>query len=373
MQSGRKVYLDYARVLAIISISCNHAINRSFPGFESSYNAFLAFPRWVTVFRAVVFVFSRVGVPVFLMISGALLLNKRIETKEDILRFYKHNLGGLVITSEIWIFLNFLVHAYFNKMIAARGILYTLARCLGCMLFIDQTQPDLVVYGSIWYIPMIICVYLLIPFVNILLHKYATRLMLIPAALVAVSAMILPGIRSILAAAGYDISIEFRLSAGKLFSFYLLFVIVGFYVANDALKKLSKTLVTFLALFTLAILCAYQYWEYTTPTGWAIEYESFLLLLHSGFLFESLRRFIPASAQNRGVTYIAKISFAIYFVHIFIMSGLVIFLPRFGMGGLHPAARFCLLEAVSFLGSIPLIAVFSKIPLFKKYVFLIKD
>ncbi len=51
--------------------------------------------------------FSHLGVPLFLMISGALLLEKRIKDENDIRRFYRHNLLGLVITSEIWYFLMF--------------------------------------------------------------------------------------------------------------------------------------------------------------------------------------------------------------------------------------------------------------------------
>ena len=37
-----------------------------------------------TLFKTVVYVFSRIGVPLFLMISGALLFNKEINNAEDI-------------------------------------------------------------------------------------------------------------------------------------------------------------------------------------------------------------------------------------------------------------------------------------------------
>lgn len=83
----RESYLDYARVFAIISISCNHAITRAFSVYDTTYEEFLAYPKIVSLFRSIIYVFSRMGVPVFLMITGALLLNKKIETKEDVLRF----------------------------------------------------------------------------------------------------------------------------------------------------------------------------------------------------------------------------------------------------------------------------------------------
>ncbi len=107
MENRRTGYLDCTRVLVIVSVISNQAFNRSFPGFATTYDAFLGCLPALSAFRAVVFIFSRIGVPFFLMISGSLLLNKRMETKEDILRFYRHNLGTLLITCEIWLFLNF--------------------------------------------------------------------------------------------------------------------------------------------------------------------------------------------------------------------------------------------------------------------------
>ena len=37
-------------------------------------------------------IFSHIGVPLFLMISGALLLRRSYETREQTKRFYRHNL-----------------------------------------------------------------------------------------------------------------------------------------------------------------------------------------------------------------------------------------------------------------------------------------
>ena len=51
--------------------------------------------------KALLTVASRYGVPLFLMITGALILRKRFETAEDVRRFYRHNWLSLLITSEI--------------------------------------------------------------------------------------------------------------------------------------------------------------------------------------------------------------------------------------------------------------------------------
>ena len=103
--SERKFYLDVARVLAVISITLNHAVNRSYDNYYYQQAEFQSIALWDSAFKAVITVFSHIGVPLFLMISGALLLNKRMENGSDLKRFYRHNLLGLLITTEIWYFI----------------------------------------------------------------------------------------------------------------------------------------------------------------------------------------------------------------------------------------------------------------------------
>ena len=102
VKQGRSLYLDAARVMAIISITLNHAVNRSYDNYNNQMGEFFRIAFASTLFKTVITVFSRIGVPLFLMITGALILNKKMETKEDVHRFYKHNLLSIFITAEIW-------------------------------------------------------------------------------------------------------------------------------------------------------------------------------------------------------------------------------------------------------------------------------
>ena len=81
----------------------------SIPCLRGSISGIFSIPLVSTLFKTVVYVFSRIGVPLFLMISGALLFNKEINNAEDIKKFYKHNLLSLLITSEIWMFIMYWV------------------------------------------------------------------------------------------------------------------------------------------------------------------------------------------------------------------------------------------------------------------------
>lgn len=109
MRTERKriYWLDVARVVAIISISLNHAVNRAYDNYANQMAEFLSIPLASTIFKTVISIFSRLGVPLFLMISGTLLLRKNITDEDGIKRFYKHNYLDLIITSELWYFIMF--------------------------------------------------------------------------------------------------------------------------------------------------------------------------------------------------------------------------------------------------------------------------
>jgi surface polysaccharide O-acyltransferase-like enzyme len=79
MKQKRLFYLDVARVIAIISISLNHAVNRSYQNYSGQMAEFFAIPMASTLFKMLISVFSRIGVPLFLMITGVLILNKKME------------------------------------------------------------------------------------------------------------------------------------------------------------------------------------------------------------------------------------------------------------------------------------------------------
>ena len=74
MEKTRINYLDFARSIAIISITVNHAVNRSFNIYVDQYKEFCSMPLIITIIKSILHCFSRIGVPLFLMISGTLLL-----------------------------------------------------------------------------------------------------------------------------------------------------------------------------------------------------------------------------------------------------------------------------------------------------------
>lgn len=367
----RKFYLDVARVVAIISISLNHAVNRSYANYSGQMEEFYSISLASTLFKTVCAVFSRMGVPLFLMITGVLILNKKIENQSDIKKFYKHNLLSLFITTEIWYALMYWFIVLFksaNTILETEGFFGAILGMLETMLFQNQLT-----FGSMWYMPLILCLYATLPFVVIVKDKLSgerlSPILFLPAIILFVTNMILPALNSFLYMLGVD-GFSSEISGSYLFSEYYLYIIIGYLVGQGVLNRFRTRTVALVTGLTFVICCAYQFYAYAQPLNYQVAYDFPLMPFCVGFLFEFIRRTAKYLRKCRKpITYLSRISFGIYFMHIVIMTILVsltkdIFIAQ--------PLRLLFYEIVSVGGSIALIIPLSKIPFCKKYLFLIK-
>lgn len=63
----RILWLDVARTVAIISVTFNHALSRSFETHEGTLEEFNNISKVISAIKAVLYVFSRLGVPLFMI------------------------------------------------------------------------------------------------------------------------------------------------------------------------------------------------------------------------------------------------------------------------------------------------------------------
>ena len=357
LTGGRSYYLDIARTVAIISISLNHAVNRTYDNYSGQMEEFLESSYLSSLLKSVATVFSHLGVPLFLMISGALLLHKRMETADDVKRFYRHNLLELFITAEIWYFIMYWF-VFFEDISTGyweEGLAGTLLGCVKTMLFLDQ-----ITMGSMWYMPMILCLYATIPFAAVLVKKFSLKILSLPLILVFLRMFVLPLVNSLLAELNLDTMYSATVREANICSMYYVYVFAGYAVSEGKLSGLHTRTVAALTALVFAVCCGYQLWLYAGPADLMVDYEHPGILLCAMGLLELLRR---GAEHLRGlrpvVTYLAKISFGIYFVHILIMS-LLYWHMDFSEWS-HPWTLL-FLEGVSVGGSILLIALFSGIP-----------
>ena len=363
----RILYLDAARCAAILLIALNHAVNRSWVNYGAVTEEFHSISLPSTILKALLTVASRYGVPLFLMITGALILRKRFETAEDVRRFYRHNWLSLLITSEIWFFLGFWFQVLVNPgnhMLAELGLGETLRACLKTLLFLDQVRFD-----SMWYVPMILSVYLVLPIFAVLLrHTALRRVLILPAALLLWTAMLLPVINDYRSMFGLNVLSNY-LYYSNFFSEYLLYILAGWWVAEGGLRKLTDRTVIGAALLCYLLCTALQFWCYSSSDH-LIDYDSPAILLSAILAFECLRRYADRLRRwERPITAVSRAAFALYLLHVFFLWPIHWYCD---LSAWSRPAKVLMFELVPLGLSGLLIWPLSKIPFCRKYLFLIK-
>ena len=366
----RILYLDVARFIAIISISLNHAVNRSYDNAVDQQLEFLSSSFGSTAFKAFVSVVSRVGVPLFLMITGVLILNKTMEKESDFKRFYKHNFLSLFITTELWLFIMFWVNViycpYFpyNQIWHVYGLRETIKALFETLTFQNQ-----VTFGSMWYMPMILGMYLTLPLLCVVKDKVPKWVIYIPMAAVFFNSFVLKTLNEFITLTG-RVPLESSVEEQYIFSIYYVYLLFGYFIGKGMLKKLKTWHVSVLTILTFGINWATQIYMYSSAENILIDYYSLGNLINAIFLFELIRRTQGKFEWcKKPICYISKESFAIYFIHIIIMS-LMTWNIEFN---LPKSAVLIILEVSSFVGSMLIIEILKRFKFCKKYLLSIKD
>lgn len=365
LNENRIFWLDAARAAAIILICLNHAVNRAYATSTGQAAEFAEIPLASTVFKTLMYVITKLGVPLFLMISGALLLKKNITDSDGVKRFYKNNLLKLFITAEIWYVIVFFFKAYSVIASGEMTVSYTAYSLFSTLLFVNQ-----ITYTSMWYMPMIICVYLVIPFMCMIRDKINLKTALVPLAVLLYASFIIPTIDSFANVLGKER--PHLADAVVTLSPYFIFVIAGYLISRGYLEKLKSLFVVLGFSLSFLLTCAFQMYIYSTETDLALPYNDMGVLVSSVFLFELIRRFSEKLKKlERSVGYLSRISFGIYCVHMIIMTVLVKNTAEL-KNQMPQYCYFFFIAAVSVIGSIIIIAPTSKIPFVRKYLYMIK-
>lgn len=362
-KKSRVLYLDIARCLAIVLVALNHSVNRCYTNYTDQIGEFQSIPLASSVFKAVMTVASHYGVPIFLMITGALLLPRKFETKEDVVRFYKHNWLKILITTEIWLFIMFWVKmiGVNREMLEPARLPEILRMLIKTLLFINQYTFD-----SMLYLSMILLVYLLIPVYALAIQKMSMFVLWIPAALVMMEQMIMPYVNSALVLMGSTKKFSLAFTSANLFSGYYLYLFAGYWIAAGGLAKTKSYLLYLYGTAIFVLMSVYQLWIYSREQDMLLSYNFPGFLLGAAILFELIRRnadkwsrFAPA------FEFVSRRAFAIYFIHIQVMSVMkqLPFVPL-----LNRPMKLVYLEVGSLVGSLIIIEVLSRNRLLKKYM-----
>ncbi len=300
MKDKREKYIpwiDMARSIAILCVVWCHVVEEVYH-FNLEYVSQL--PLSAKIFSFSAFTIGRLGVPIFLFITGYLLLGKEYN-KEKCKVFWKHNLLSLFITVEIWIVLYhiFLTLYYQND--------FDFSILLETMLFIRPVN-----ISHMWYMPMILGCYLFIPVVSNGLIKNNKEACLLPLLAAGIQLFIFP-IISMLSHVFYGKDISSLISI-EFCGCYAYMIIMGYLVKYGIFKKIHNK---FLILIQIGMfLCAviFQIFLYQKQFPYNIWYNCGFLFLSALALFELFSRIKIKKFYNFFYS-TARCSFGVYLLH----------------------------------------------------------
>lgn len=273
---ARIFWIDIVKFVAILFVILAHVVWIVEQGIQ--VNSILS-NDFLTINRII----ATLGVPLFMLVSGSLLLGKDFKSKSDIFAFYKRGLLPLFMTAEIWIAIYCLI--------TIRP--FSFKEMLLCMAFVHKPEVHL------WYVRLIVIYYLLIPFLNRLRSKRISVYisLLIAFTFIYNGWLIWKG----------DIC---PTNSNRSYFCYLIYMAIGYKMSRI---KLSKTILAISCI--LAIVGGHILFLSLTRVNYFLWYDNPMIALISLCLFYIIRHLCNSFKDNKSIVEISKMSYGIYLSH----------------------------------------------------------
>lgn len=313
VEGTRNVSFDVIRCVAIILVVlihctdtlCYYDIQRGTMG--------VSFPTWMV--QTTISIFGRLGVPLFLMLTGALMLGREYETYG---KFFKKKVLPLIYIAVIWFFLYFILQSFLQGKLTWTVFFQS----LGKALVLDGSKGP-----HLWYMPMIIGIYLFLPLMSRLVKACETKELLVYFAIALGIITITPMLNLFIEINGGEqnfIKIG-NIKDGILFTLYPLYVIGGYLcVKRGVLHKVSAGVLWGCLVVGVVVLGLIQYQYYVLLQEKAVKYigsylwyNNFFIFICGVALFELMSRINLKNKRLIAITRSLSIySFGIYLIHI---------------------------------------------------------
>ncbi len=286
----RLVWADLIRVIAISSVIMVHALaNRA---VSEPTNLILNF----------IFTLAKTGVPLFLMLSGALLLPK----KEPLNVFFKKRFLRIFIPWSLWALIFFFIYQDFSQ--------------LGLFSAIQNFKEFMI--SRFTYLPMIMSIYLLVPIFRLIVQKGEKWLSWYLVLLWFLGISLLPQLRNSLA---FPLKVDNGLV--RLTINYSGYLFLGYLLNKDTFLNDKKVLIILAFLTSWLASWRLNQVNYISPLMIILSASLFYLLK----LLADLKLFsFQKNKLKKLLAVLSQASFGVFLVHQFILdwlqtSGLISF------------------------------------------------
>ena len=298
-EQARAKHIDYTRAIAICLVVLNHATESI---YALNLDNILSISIQSIIFGFICFTMGRLGVPLFLMITGYLFLDRNYDS-ETTKRFWKKNWLHLLLCTEIW----FLIYDIFLSVYNHKPL--DILILIEDMLFLHRVN-----FSHVWYLPTILGLYILIPYVSFSLKSLDHHLLKFPVIIFSIYGFIFPVLNVINKVVNPDLPLSMQFSMGFSGGVYGLYLIYGYITKTGAYRKIKTLFILIISLLSFSGAVFLQLWSYKNNIVYNIWYDNFLLLLTAICLFELISR-LKTFKGYRFISFISKYSFAIYLIH----------------------------------------------------------
>ncbi len=343
MGKTRIEWIDLVRAIAILTVLYIHATDGI---YIISSDAITNYTIYSRIFNFASLFVGRIGVPFFLMITGYLLLDRHYDD-DRIRSFWNTSCKGLIIVTVIWsliyvIGLKFLVSGSSQVNFAEGGNLF---------------------FSHMWYMPMIIGMYLSIPFVAVALRNFETDTIFQATIVFALLAFLIPFITLVCDMNGIS-GIALQYCLGFSGGTYGIYIILGYLVKKGKFKNIASYKLWITAIISFLVCVVFQYYAFVIGYNFLLWYEFPFILFGSFALFELCSRMDSVWCYS-WVKVISKYSFAVFLIHNMFrlpLLPLVVVLPY--SEPVKAIILWILLVVLSFTSA----AIIYRIPKFGKYI-----
>lgn len=302
MKENKKIHLEIIRIIALICIIYNHT-------GERGNNIYLFTNGNITfAISLITDILCKIGVPLFLMISGALLLTK----EEDWQQIYQKR--GLRIIKVILLFvtIRYLYECYFVKKLSFSFL----------ELFKIILEGNL--FTPYWFLYTYLSVLLILPFLKKIIKKLNEKEMNILVLLIFGFYVLKPVIFALF---GLKFEVSFMLDIS------CCYCVLGYYLEHTVPTSVYTKKNIMLAIVIIAGCVGFSYWLITKEraTTGIIKYEynsilSILIAFCVFFIIKSIWCNIKKTREHvfceRGISIMGDCSFGIYLIEDYLRNGL---------------------------------------------------
>jgi surface polysaccharide O-acyltransferase-like enzyme len=351
---GRAVNVDLIRTTAMVGVLLLHASGRyTVTSQELGQMNPVEITRWgvVDIYQSVA---VPIGVPLFLMLTGALLLQP--EKKDTLSTFFKKRWVRIGLPTLFW------GAAYFAWDFLVQNIPFSSGAIIQGILNGPYTQ--------LWYIYVLVGLYLLTPILRITIYHADQTIMKYFVALWVVGVAIIPFFRLFTT---YELNSNVFTLTG-----YVGFFVLGTYLSTLQICRRTLSLLIILGAAMTAIgtyiLAAnvggtqmYFFQQYFSPTVILTSVMVFLLLLS---IKSPSTQKQPPPKVNRLIKLISQNTLGIFFIHVMIIESIQKGYLGFTINRdtLNPIIEAPLLTVIVLFVSLAIILILKRVPYLKRLI-----